>query len=55
MRKPPIGVSKSETLNFSVFREGIGSAVILTFDCKDYETDSGIPFIKIARPVRTDR
>lgn len=48
------GVSKPETLNLTVSREGIGSGEItgaMAFDRKDYGMNSGIPFIRIADRV----
>jgi polyisoprenoid-binding protein YceI len=48
------GVTKPETLNLTLNREGPGSGEIkgtMAFDRKDYGMDSGIPFIKIADRV----
>lgn len=48
------GVSKPETLTFTVTGKGTGSGSIngtMAFDRKDYGMNSGIPFIKIADRV----
>jgi len=48
------GVSKPETLNLTLNREGPGSGEVkgtMAFDRKDYGMNSGIPFIKIADRV----
>jgi len=48
------GVSKSETLTFTVTGKGTGEGEIkgtMAFDRKDYGMNSGIPFIKIADRV----
>ncbi len=48
------GVSKLETLTFTVEGKGTGSGAIkgtMAFDRKDYGMNSGIPFIKIADRV----
>lgn len=51
------GVSKTETLSFTVSGKGTGSGTItgsMAFDRKDYGMNSGIPFIKIADRVEVD-
>jgi polyisoprenoid-binding protein YceI len=48
------GVTKAETLNLTLNREGPGSGEVkgtMAFDRKDYGMNSGIPFIKIADRV----
>jgi polyisoprenoid-binding protein YceI len=48
------GVSKPETLNLTLNRDGPGSGEVkgtMAFDRKDYGMNSGIPFIKIADRV----
>jgi len=48
------GVSKAETLNLTLSREGTGAGEVkgvMAFDRKDYGMNSGIPFIKIADRV----
>jgi polyisoprenoid-binding protein YceI len=48
------GVSKSETLTFTVTGKGTGAGTIsgtMAFDRKQYGMNSGIPFIKIADRV----
>jgi len=48
------GVTKPETLNLTLNREGPGSGEVkgtMAFDRKDYGMNSGIPFIKIADRV----
>jgi polyisoprenoid-binding protein YceI len=48
------GVSKPETLTFTITGKGTGSGEIkgtMAFDRKDYGMDKGIPFIKIADRV----
>jgi polyisoprenoid-binding protein YceI len=48
------GVSKPETLSFTVTGQGTGAGEIkgtMAFDRKDYGMNSGIPFIKIADRV----
>jgi polyisoprenoid-binding protein YceI len=48
------GVSKSETLTFTVTGKGTGSGEIkgtMAFDRKDYGMNKGIPFVKIADRV----
>ncbi|MFZ0591527.1 MAG: YceI family protein, partial [Bryobacteraceae bacterium] len=48
------GVSKPETLTFTVTGKGTGSGEIkgtMAFDRKEYGMNSGIPFIKIADRV----
>ena len=48
------GVTKSETLTFTIVGKGTGSGSItgtMAFDRKDYGMNSGIPFIKIADRV----
>ncbi len=48
------GVSKPETLTFSVTGKGTGAGEIkgtMAFDRKDYGMNKGIPFIKIADRV----
>ena len=48
------GVTKAETLNLTLNREGPGSGEVkgtMAFDRKDYGMDSNIPFIKIADRV----
>jgi len=48
------GVSKPETLTFTITGKGTGSGEIkgtMAFDRKDYGMNSGIPFIKIADRV----
>jgi polyisoprenoid-binding protein YceI len=48
------GVTKSETLNLTLSREGTGAGEVkgvMAFDRKDYGMNSGIPFIKIADRV----
>jgi polyisoprenoid-binding protein YceI len=48
------GVTKAETLNLTLNREGRGSGEVkgtMAFDRKDYGMNSGIPFIKIADRV----
>src|SRR5258705_4577444 len=48
------GVTKPETLTLTVSGEGTGSGEIkgtMAFDRKDYGTNKGIPFIKIADRV----
>ncbi|WP_260738479.1 YceI family protein [Tunturiibacter lichenicola] len=51
------GVSKPETLTFTVSGVGTGSGEIkgtMAFDRKDYGMNSGIPFIKIADRVEVN-
>ncbi len=51
------GVSKPETLNLTVIREGPAAGQIkgqMAFDRKDYGMTSGIPFIKIANRVQVN-
>jgi polyisoprenoid-binding protein YceI len=51
------GVSKPETLNLTVVREGPAAGQIkgqMAFDRKDYGMTSGIPFIKIANRVQVN-
>ena len=51
------GVSKPETLNLTLNREGPGSGEVkgtMAFDRKDYGMNSGIPFIKIADRVEVN-
>jgi polyisoprenoid-binding protein YceI len=51
------GVSKPETLLFTIAGEGTGSGEIkgtMAFDRKEFGMDSGIPFIKIADRVEVD-
>jgi polyisoprenoid-binding protein YceI len=51
------GVSKPETLKFTVSGAGTGSGAIkgqMAFDRKEYGMTSGIPFIKIADRVEVD-
>jgi polyisoprenoid-binding protein YceI len=51
------GVSKPETLNFTVSGQGTGAGTIkgsMAFDRKDYGMNSGIPFIRIADRVEVD-
>ena len=51
------GVSKPETLNLTLNREGPGSGEVkgtMAFDRKDYGMNSGIPFIKIANRVEVN-
>jgi len=48
------GVSKPETLTFTITGKGTGSGEIkgtMAFDRKDYGMDKGIPFVKIADRV----
>ena len=48
------GVTKHETLTFTVPRDGKGAGTItgtMAFDRKQYGMNSGIPFIKIADRV----
>jgi polyisoprenoid-binding protein YceI len=48
------GVSKAETLNLTLSREGTDAGEVkgvMAFDRKDYGMNSGIPFIKIADRV----
>ena len=48
------GVSKPETLSFTVIGAGTGAGEVkgtMAFDRKDYRMNSGIPFIKIADRV----
>jgi polyisoprenoid-binding protein YceI len=48
------GVSKPETLTFTVSGEGTGEGEIkgtMAFDRRDYGMNSGIPFIKVADRV----
>jgi polyisoprenoid-binding protein YceI len=51
------GVSKPETLTFTVEGKGTGSGAIkgtMAFDRKEYGMNSGIPFIKIADRVEVN-
>ena len=51
------GVSRPETLNFTLSGKGTGSGEVtgsMAFDRKDYGMNSGIPFIKIADRVEVD-
>jgi polyisoprenoid-binding protein YceI len=51
------GVSKPETLNLTVIREGPAAGQIkgqMAFDRKEYGMTSGIPFIKIANRVQVN-
>jgi polyisoprenoid-binding protein YceI len=51
------GVSKAETLNLTLNRQGPGTGEVkgtMAFDRKDYGMNSGIPFIKIADRVEVD-
>ena len=51
------GVSKTETLTFTVTGQGTGEGEIkgtMAFDRKDYGMNSGIPFIKIADRVEVN-
>ncbi|MGB7727683.1 MAG: YceI family protein [Candidatus Acidiferrum sp.] len=51
------GVSKPETLNFTITGKGTGEGTIkgtMAFDRKEFGMNSGIPFIKIADRVEVD-
>ncbi|MGB2668624.1 MAG: YceI family protein [Candidatus Acidiferrum sp.] len=51
------GVSKPETLNFTITGKGTGEGNIkgtMAFDRKEFGMNSGIPFIKIADRVEVD-
>jgi polyisoprenoid-binding protein YceI len=51
------GVSKPETLNLTLSREGTGTGEVkgtMAFDRKEFGMNSGIPFMKIADRVEVD-